>query len=89
MKSHQGFESDAVYIDLIAQSPNPEDRKHLRQLATTNRRAGRPLPVDIAPDLSKAMPIPGLRMLRDTPYLRNLAFLVLLGTTGAARFNPQ
>ncbi len=56
----------------------------VRQLATTNRRAGRPLPVDIAPDLSKAMPIPGLRMLRDTPYLRNLAFLVLLGTTGAA-----
>jgi ATP:ADP antiporter, AAA family len=56
----------------------------VRQLATTNRRAGRPLPVDIAPDLSKAMPRPGLRMLRDTPYLRNLAFLVLLGTTGAA-----
>jgi hypothetical protein len=56
----------------------------VRQLATTDRRAGRPLPVDIAPDLSKAMPRPGLRMLRDTPYLRNLAFLVLLGTTGAA-----
>jgi hypothetical protein len=30
------------------------------------------------------MPRPGLRMLRDTPYLRNLALLVLLGTTGAA-----
>lgn len=56
----------------------------VRQLATTNRRAGRPLPVEIAPDLSKAMPIPGLRMLRETPYLRHLAFLVLLGTTGAA-----
>jgi len=56
----------------------------VRRLATADRRAGRPLPVDIAPDLSKAMPVPGLRMLRETPYLRHLAFLVLLGTTGAA-----
>jgi hypothetical protein len=39
--SHQGFESDAAYFDLIAQSAKPEDRKHLRQVATTYRTLAR------------------------------------------------
>jgi ATP:ADP antiporter, AAA family len=54
----------------------------VRRLATMNRPTGRPLPVELAPDLS--MPRPGMGIFRGAPYLRNLATLVLLGTTGAA-----
>ena len=38
---------------------------------------------DRAPDLVAESPQSGLRALADTPYLRNLAALVLLGTIGA------
>ena len=38
----------------------------------------------MAPDLAPESPRPGLRVLRDAPYLQNLAGLVLLGTLGAA-----
>ena len=40
--------------------------------------------VDVAPDLAPESPRPGLRVLHDAPYLRNLAGLVLLGTLSAA-----
>lgn len=56
----------------------------VRRLAAPERRSGRALPIDIAPDLSSAMPRSGLRLLREAPYLRSLAALVLLGTSGAA-----
>jgi hypothetical protein len=56
----------------------------IHRLAAPERRAGRSLPVDIAPDISGAMPRSGFRILRDAPYLRSLAALVLLGTAGAA-----
>lgn len=51
--------------------------------------AGRSKPVtaraiDIAPELMSEAPRSGLRVLSEVPYLRNLAALVLLGTTGAA-----
>jgi hypothetical protein len=34
---HQGFENDATFFELIAQTAGPEDRKHLRQVAATYR----------------------------------------------------
>src|SRR4029453_13919209 len=40
--------------------------------------------VEIAPELFSETPRSGLRVLSEAPYLRHLAALVLLGTTGAA-----
>ncbi len=40
--------------------------------------------IDIAPELLSEAPRSGLRVLTETRYLRHLAALVLLGTTGAA-----
>ncbi len=40
--------------------------------------------LDAAPDLAPAPARSGFRVLAEAPYLRNLAFLVLLGTLGAA-----
>jgi len=34
---YSGFESDAAYFDLIAQSADPKDRKQLRQVSATYR----------------------------------------------------
>jgi AAA family ATP:ADP antiporter len=56
----------------------------VRRLAAPTRRATHALPVDIAPDLTAAMPRSGFRLLRETRYLRSLAALVVLGTAGAA-----
>jgi hypothetical protein len=56
----------------------------IRRLAVSYARATTARAVDIAPDLAPEPPRPGLRVLHDAPYLRNLAGLVLLGTLGAA-----
>lgn len=56
----------------------------VRALAAKESPVGHALPVDLAPDLSSAAPRSGFRLLRETPYLRSLAALVVLGTTGAA-----
>lgn len=56
----------------------------VRRLAVSYARATAARTVDIAPDLAPEPPRPGLRVLRDAPYLQNLAGLVLLGTLGAA-----
>ena len=56
----------------------------IRRLAVSYERATAARAVDVAPDLAPESPRPGLRVLRDAPYLRNLAGLVLLGTLGAA-----
>jgi ATP:ADP antiporter, AAA family len=40
--------------------------------------------VEPAPELATLVPQSGLRVLAEAPYLRTLAILVLLGTTGAA-----
>jgi hypothetical protein len=55
----------------------------IRGLAASDRER-RMLPVDIAPELAPEAPRPGLRVLAETRYLRDLAALVLLGTAGAA-----
>ncbi len=52
----------------------------VRRLATGTPGAQVPLPVE-SPALSARS---GLRVIAEAPYLRNLAMLVLLGTTGAA-----
>jgi len=56
----------------------------VRRLAVSYARATATRAVDVAPDLAPESPRPGLRVLHDAPYLRNLAGLVLLGTLGAA-----
>src|ERR671919_2725700 len=56
----------------------------IRRLAVSYARATAARAVDVAPDLAPESPRPGLRVLHDAPYLRNLAGLVLLGTLGAA-----
>jgi ATP:ADP antiporter, AAA family len=56
----------------------------VRRLAVSYARATTARAVDVAPDLAPESPRPGLRVLHDAPYLRNLAGLVLLGTLGAA-----
>ena len=35
--SYSGYESDAAFFDLVAQSAGPDDRKHLRKVAATYR----------------------------------------------------
>src|SRR5688500_9457205 len=55
-----------------------------RRLAVSYARATAARAVDVAPELAPESPRPGLRVLREAPYLRNLAGLVLLGTVGAA-----
>src|SRR5580765_1872298 len=50
----------------------------VRRLAAPHGRPGQLPPVDIAPDLSAASSRSGFRLLRETPYLRSLAALVLL-----------
>ena len=56
----------------------------IRRLAVSYARATAAKAVDVAPDLAPEPPRPGLRVLHDAPYLRNLAGLVLLGTLSAA-----
>ena len=56
----------------------------IRRLAVSYERATAARPVDVVPELAPESPRPGLRVLRDAPYLQNLAGLVLLGTLGAA-----
>jgi hypothetical protein len=56
----------------------------IRRLAGTGDGGVRPHSVELSPDLAGAPARSGLRVLAGTPYLRNLAALVLLGTTGAA-----
>jgi AAA family ATP:ADP antiporter len=56
----------------------------VRRLAVSYARATAARAIDVAPDLAPESPRPGLRVLHDAPYLRNLAGLVLLGTLGAA-----
>ena len=56
----------------------------VRRLAVSQGRARIARAVDVAPDLAAEMPQPGLRVLKEAPYLQNLAWLVLLGTLGAA-----
>ena len=56
----------------------------IRRLAVSYARATAARAVDVAPDLAPEPPRPGLRVLHDAPYLRNLAGLVLLGTLSAA-----
>lgn len=57
----------------------------LRRLATTEaRRAAAADPTSGAAELLPAPSRSGLRVVSETPYLRHLALLVLLGTTGAA-----
>ena len=56
----------------------------IRRLAVSYARATTARAVDVAPDLAPESPRPGLRVLHDAPYLRNLAGLVLLGTLAAA-----
>jgi hypothetical protein len=56
----------------------------IRRLAVSYARATAARAVDVAPDLAPEPPRPGFRVLREAPYLRNLAGLVLLGTLGAA-----
>ncbi|MQA31680.1 MAG: hypothetical protein GEU82_17900 [Luteitalea sp.] len=41
-------------------------------------------PVEPSPELSAEAPLSGMRVLAQTPYLRNLAVLVLLGTISSA-----
>ena len=56
----------------------------IRRLAVSYARATAARAVDVAPDLAPEPPRPGLRVLHDAPYLRNLAGLVLVGTLAAA-----
>jgi ATP:ADP antiporter, AAA family len=56
----------------------------IRRLAVSYARATAARAVDVAPDLAPESPRPGLRVLHDAPYLRNLAGLVLVGTLSAA-----
>ena len=56
----------------------------IRRLAVSYARATTAKAVDVAPDLAPESPRPGLRVLHDAPYLRNLAGLVLVGTLSAA-----
>jgi hypothetical protein len=56
----------------------------IRRLAVSYARATAAKAVDVAPDLAPEPPRPGLRVLHDAPYLRNLAGLVLVGTLSAA-----
>jgi hypothetical protein len=53
------------------------------QLAHVQRPRTRHREVEIAPDLAPVPVRPGLLVLRQTPYLRNLAALVVLGTISA------
>jgi hypothetical protein len=55
----------------------------IRRLAVSYARMTAARVADVAPDLAPESPRPGLRVLHDAPYLRNLAALVLLGTLGA------
>jgi hypothetical protein len=55
-----------------------------RRLAVSYARTTAARPDDVSPELASESPRPGLRVLREAPYLRNLAGLVLLGTLGAA-----
>jgi hypothetical protein len=56
----------------------------IRRLAVSYARATAASAADVAPDLAPEPPRPGLRVLKEAPYLQNLAGLVLLGTLGAA-----
>ena len=55
-----------------------------RQLAVVNDSADHSAAMRVAPELAATSPQSGLKVLASTPYLRNLAALVLLGTIGAA-----
>ena len=55
-----------------------------RRLASFTDASERKTTIHEAPELSAASPQSGLRVLASTPYLRNLAALVLLGTIAAA-----
>jgi hypothetical protein len=55
----------------------------MRRLASGRGAQGAASVADRAPDLAAASPRSGLRAVADTPYLRHLAALVLLGTVGA------
>ena len=54
----------------------------IRQLAEPLERLRRP--IELSPELAAAPTRSGLQVLKRTPYLRNLAALVLLGTAAAA-----
>jgi ATP/ADP translocase len=56
----------------------------IRQLARSLPPPARSRVSDLAPDLGQQSTRSGLRVLRDAPYLRNLAVLVFLGTVGAS-----
>jgi ATP:ADP antiporter, AAA family len=56
----------------------------IRRLAVSHKRATAARAADVAAELAPESPRPGLRVLREAPYLQNLAGLVLLGTLGAA-----
>jgi hypothetical protein len=55
----------------------------IRRLASSSDETRGAQTVESVPELSPASPQSGLRVLAQTPYLRNLAALVLLGTIGA------
>jgi hypothetical protein len=56
----------------------------VRRLAVSYERATPAQAMDVSADLAPEPPRPGLRVLRDAPYLQTLAAVVLLGTFGAA-----
>jgi ATP:ADP antiporter, AAA family len=55
----------------------------IRRLSSDNRPHVKALHAERAPELSAEAPLSGIRVLGRTAYLRNLAALVLLGTTAA------
>ena len=56
----------------------------LRRLASANDTRDHSAAMRAAPELAATSPQSGMKVLASTPYLRNLAALVLLGTIGAA-----
>jgi hypothetical protein len=56
----------------------------VRRLALSDTPGEAARALDLVPELSAAAPRSGLQVLARAPYLRNLAAMVLLGTTGAA-----
>lgn len=56
----------------------------IRSLAPSPEQTGVRPPVEPSPELSAEAPLSGMRVLAQTPYLRNLAVLVLLGTVSSA-----
>jgi hypothetical protein len=55
----------------------------IRRLAASHGREASARVEDVSADLAPEPPQSGLRVLRNAPYLQNLAVLVLLGTLGA------